>query len=187
MYRFISTSLALSLVFSAFPVQAHHSFAATFTDQEITVEGYVEKMSFTNPHVIIYFNVTDENGEQQQWMSEGSAATLLRNRGWNQASLVEGDYIRVTGNSTRNGSPMVSMGTINLIDPATGAIAGTPGQEATETVVADNSLPMVRPDGLPNLTGAWTNAIRNRRAGGPPPGSRPAGGPGWKRWPINAL
>jgi hypothetical protein len=176
MHRIISTCLTLGLILSTSIAQAHHSFSATFTDKEITVEGYVEKMSFSNPHVIIYFNVTDENGEQQQWMSEGSAATLLRNRGWSRTSLVEGDYIRVTGNSTRNGSPMVSMGTINLVDPTTGAIAGTPGEDATEVVEADNSLPLVRPDGLPNLTGAWTNAIRNRGPGGPPPGGPPVDG-----------
>lgn len=161
MRKIISTGLALGLILSASLTQAHHSFSATFTEDEITVEGYVEKMSFTNPHVIIYFNTTDENGEPQQWMSEGSAATLLRRRGWNATSLVEGDYIRVTGNSTRNGSPMVSMGTLNLVDPATGAIVGDPAGEAVEVIAAEHSIPMLRPDGLPNLTGAWTNAIRN--------------------------
>jgi hypothetical protein len=165
--------LALAMAISAISAQAHHSFSATFTDEIITVEGYVEKMSFSNPHVIIYFNSTDEAGNQLQWMSEGGAATLLRNRGWSRDSLVEGDYIRVTGNSTRNGSPMVSMEEINLVNPSNGAIVGTPGEQVTETVAVNNSLPMQRADGLPNLTGAWTNAVRNRPTGA----ARDAGGP----------
>lgn len=177
MRNIINAGLVLGLALSASLTQAHHSFSATFTDEIITVEGYVEKMSFTNPHVIVYFNVTDDSGEQQQWMSEGSAATLLRNRGWSRDSLVEGDYIRVTGNSTRNGSPMVSMEEINLVDSQSGAIVGTPGEDRVEVASVSNVLAMTRADGLPNLTGAWTNAIRDRGAGGPPAGGPEAGGP----------
>ena len=181
MRNIIGVGLALGLILSTSFAQAHHSFSATFTDEIITVEGYVEKMSFTNPHVIVYFNVTDDSGEQQQWMSEGSAATLLRNRGWSRDSLVEGDYIRVTGNSTRNGSPMVSMEEINLVDSQSGAIVGTPGEDRVEVAAVGNVLPMTRADGSPNLTGAWTNAIRDRGAGGPPAGGPEAAGAGGRR------
>ncbi len=187
MRKIIHIGLILGLFLSASNIQAHHSFSATFTDEEITVEGVVDRMSFTNPHVIVYFNVTDEDGNQQEWMSEGSAATLMRNRGWTRDTLVEGDYIRVTGNSTRNGSPMVSMGTLVMVDPATGAVLGAPGEETTQVAAAvDQTLPLVRADGLPNLTGAWTNAIRDRGPGGagrPDAGGPGAGGPGGERGP----
>lgn len=169
MYNKAKMALLFLAAFWLSSADAHHSFSATFTDEIITVEGVVERMSFSNPHVIVFFNVTEDNGEQQEWMSEGSAATLLRNRGWSRDSLVKGDYIRVTGNSTRNGSPMVSMEEIHLVNPQTGAIVGTPGEQSTEVAevaVVSNSIPMTRADGLPNLTGAWTNAIRNRGGAG---------------------
>lgn len=172
--RILGFGLILTLAFSAMSTQAHHSFSATFTDEMISVEGYVEEMSFTNPHVIIYFNVTDENGTQQRWMSEGSAATLMRRRGWTNASLVAGDFIRVTGNSTRNGSPMVSMGTLSFIDPVSGVVLGDPTTEVAELSTEDSVTPLVGAEGLPNLTGAWTNSIstgpgRPGRGGSPLP------------------
>ncbi len=117
-------------------------------------------------------------GEQTEWMIEGGAATLMRNRGWSRDSLVEGDFIRVTGNSTRNGSPMVSLGTLNLIDPVTKAVLGEPGGEIADPVSPEELLlPLVRADGLPNLTGAWTNAIRGGGPPGSPEGPRGSGGP----------
>jgi hypothetical protein len=164
----LAIGLTLTIAISALPAQAHHSFAATFTDEIVTVEGYVESFSFKNPHVIVYFNVTDEKGEQTEWMSEGGSATRMRSSGWSSDTLVKGDYIRITGSASRNGSPMISMtlgDTVQFVNPATGAVVGVPGETTTETVVANNSLPMVRADGLPNLTGAWAGASRNRPAG----------------------
>lgn len=171
----VNTSLALGLILAASIAQAHHSFSATFTDEIISVEGVVDRMSFTNPHVIVYFNVTDENGQQQEWMSEGSAATLMRREGWDRDTLKKGDLIRVTGNSTRNGSPMVSMETVNFINPNTGMVEGSPGT-GVRAAYASAIVPMQLEDGRPNLSGAWARAGR----GGRPPGAegQPAGGPG---------
>ncbi len=150
------------------PVQAHHSFSSTFTDEIISVEGVFDRMSFTNPHVIIYFTVTDENGQQQEWMSEGGAATLKRREGWDRETLVKGDHIRVTGNSTHNGSPMVSMEVVEFIDPQTGSVVGLPGSEDRAPYVHSTTA-MQLPDGRPNLTGYWAST---RRAG-----TRPANTP----------
>ena len=65
----------LGLTFSIAPAHAHHSFAATFTENIIVVEGVVETLKFSNPHVIVYFNVTGEAGEVTAWWGEGAAAT----------------------------------------------------------------------------------------------------------------
>ena len=35
-------------------VHAHHSFAASFTDERIMREGVVERYVFKNPHVLLY-------------------------------------------------------------------------------------------------------------------------------------
>jgi hypothetical protein len=155
---------ALGLTLSIAPAHAHHSFAATFTQDIIVVEGYVERVKFSNPHVIVYFDVTDENGEVTQWLGEGGSATSYRNQGWNPDTLEQGDYIRITGASTRNGSPMVSMvedGSVELVDPATGLVVGTPGGDAEEDAgVLD--MPLRLANGLPNLSGAWTGEATGR-------------------------
>jgi len=161
----VYASLILGLILSSPIAQAHHSFASTFTNDIITVEGVVERMSFTNPHVIIYFNVTDENGQQQEWMSEGGAATLKRREGWDRNTLAKGDYIQITGNSTRNGSPMVSMEEVHFVDPDTGAVLGSPGTGERAPYV-HGATPMQLADGRPNFTGFW--ASTRRRGSGPP-------------------
>jgi len=169
------------------PTQAHHAFSATFTTDEITVQGTVKRVNFTNPHVMIYFDVTDENGEITEWVSEGSAATSLRGRGWSRDSLKSGDLISISGNTSRNGSPMVSMRDINLVNPQTGELLGDPGTAVAVTEVAvSTSIPMALADGRPNLSGAWVQnpivagapARRAGMAGGTPMGGMGAMGDG---------
>jgi len=181
-------SFSLYLTVLTFDSHAHHSFYATFTDQEITIEGVVERMSFTNPHVMIFFSVMDQNREIEQWQSEGEAATVMRQRGWDKETLKAGDLIRITGNSSRNGSPMVSTGTINFIDPDSGAIVGTPGGDANQELDVVLLSPLVRADGLPNLSGAWT--MREGQRVGPPPeirGMGPTGMGGRRTIPLNEI
>ena len=169
------------------PTQAHHSFSATFTQEVITVEGVVNRMSFTNPHVMVYFDVTDENGEVTEWSAEGGAATSMRGRGWSRDTLEKGDHISITGNSTRNGSPMVSIAEVNLRNPQTGELLGDPSQalEVTEEAFS-TSISMTLADGRPNLSGAWVQnpivpGVPSRRpssSGGPGGMGPPAGGMG---------
>ncbi len=159
--------------------QAHHAFAATFTNDTTTVEGYVTELKFNNPHVRVNFDVTDESGETTQWVSVGGSATTLRQVGWSRTTLQEGDYIRITGNTSRNGSPMVSMGTVEVLDPESGAVLRVPGTEENSSYAAvetgKNTVPMTLDNGLPNLTGYWVMGSMGRpsdseSAGGPPPG-----------------
>lgn len=152
------------LMFCSFFASAsfgHHSFAATFGNDVITVEGVVEEYRFSNPHVIIYFNVIGEDGIKTRWMTEGQAATTMRRRGWKKDSVVEGDYIRVTGNSSRNGSPMVSTDNLEFIDPSNGNVIGVPGGEIDNKEVV-TLAPLQMTDGRPNITGAWRRIASGR-------------------------
>jgi len=150
----------LAAILWVVPTQAHHSFSATFTEEIITVEGVVIDMKFVNPHVNVYFDVTDENGEVTEWVSEARAATLLRREGWNRDTLKRGDHISITGNSSRNGSPMVSLEEIRFKDPNTGELLGTPGDpEAAKTAITYATTAMKLEDGRPNLSGTWYHHI----------------------------
>lgn len=113
----------------------------------------------------IFFNVTDNAGELTEWVTEGGAATLLRREGWDRDSVVKGDFIQVIGNSTHNGSPMVSMETVNFLDADTGSVVGSPGTGERAPYVHDTMLKELE-DGRPNLTGYWASV---RRGGRPTP------------------
>lgn len=158
----------LSSIFIAFPAQAHHSFAATFTDEVITIEGYIERVRFSNPHVLVYLNVVEEDGTERSWHAEGGSPTSLRAQGWDRDTLSVGDYVRITGNSTRNGSPMISMnqeGAVQFVNPNNGRVTGSPGRENIVTnMVLD--MPLQLPDGRPNVSSVWTGEATGRV--GPP-------------------
>lgn len=162
MNRLFHLSLAVISLFGAAPALAHHSFSATFQDDaKITREGRVTDFSFRNPHVLVYFDVTNEDGSVTKWVSEGSAATLMRRRGWSKDSINVGDTIRVFGDSTHDGSPMTSIDTIDIIDPKSGAILAAlmeqNGQAEDPSAEKAAAIPLTLPDGHPNISGYWTN------------------------------
>ncbi|MDB4512327.1 DUF6152 family protein, partial [Arenicella sp.] len=150
-----------ALLFGAGSAQAHHSNAASFTQTPITVEGVVDRYLFRNPHVVVYFNVTDDDtGEVVRWMSEGPAATGLRLAGWDRDTLSEGDLIQITGNSGINDRPMVDLKGVKILDPDTGAVVHEVNERRRQTVPDDPdsedfAYPATREDGSVNLTGLW--------------------------------
>jgi hypothetical protein len=162
--RSLYSLCALVMTLGVMQAHAHHSFAATFTDNIIVVEGVVERVKFSNPHVIVYFDITGEDGDVSQWLAEGGSATSYRNRGWDADTIKQGDAIRITGASTRNGSPMVSMvenDSFEFIDPITGRVTGIPGG-AVEEDSSVMDMPLRLATGRPNLSGAWTGEATGR-------------------------
>jgi len=158
------------LLMSSTVAIAHHSFSATFDENKtITVEGVVTKFTFRNPHVLVYFDIVDEDGNTVNWMSEGGAATLMRRAGWSKDIIKAGDVVRVTGNTTHDGSAMVSIETIQLISALGGEVVkditrttdrgpdqGGGGPRQQEEIVKAAPMPVELENGLPNLSGAWT-------------------------------
>jgi hypothetical protein len=153
--------LFILIALSVNSAQAHHSNQASFTKTPITVEGYVERLVFRNPHVVLYFNVTDkETNETVKWMAEGPAATGLRLAGWDDDTLKKGEYVRITGNAGRNNRPMVDLKNVEKVDPKTGAVILKINEHRQSTTPADpNSedfkFPEKTANGLPNLTALW--------------------------------
>jgi hypothetical protein len=106
-----------ALVFSVGQVQAHHSFAVHFVaDQLITVKGVVTSYKFTNPHGILNFSVTKEDGSVEAWRAETNSPNVLRRRGWNKDSLKPGDEITVVGFPARDGTPYMRISKITFAD-----------------------------------------------------------------------
>ena len=165
-------ALGLAVFLVAGQASGHHSFAASFLDEEIVREGVVDRYIFKNPHVLFYMTVADENGQEAEWMVEGSAATSLRNAGWNADTIQPGEHVRISGKAGRDGKPMISMGNVEVLDPETRAVLRNPALRRAEGQVAATeiqSIPLLLADGRPNLTGAWVQGrggpgFRNHRA-----------------------
>ena len=89
---------ALGLLWSTFPVIAHHSFAVEYdADKPVEGTGVITKVEWTNPHMRVYVEVTDAKGVVTTWNLElGSPNSVVR-RGWTRKDIKPGDTISFKG------------------------------------------------------------------------------------------
>ena len=111
-------AVALSLLFGAVSLLAHHSASAAYdTGKKVTFKGTVTKLEWKNPHVFYHIDVVDRSGTVTNWAIEGSTPNQLYRAGWRKSDLNVGDTITVTGSSpARNGTPKSYGGIVTLAD-----------------------------------------------------------------------
>jgi hypothetical protein len=104
MKAFIAAA-TLSLILAGGSVNAHHSFSVFNMQTEIEITGVVKEVQWTNPHIWIWVDVTDENGEVVTWGLEGMSPNFLARRGWTRTTLEAGDEITVSLRPLNSGEP----------------------------------------------------------------------------------
>ncbi|MBX2848531.1 MAG: hypothetical protein KTR16_09425 [Acidiferrobacterales bacterium] len=139
--------------------KAHHAIVSTYNPQENTaVQGVVTRFLFKNPHARVYFNVTNADGSVTQWVGDGSASTILRREGWTAETLEPGDFIQIIGSSSRDGSPMVMMDSVSLLNEDGTLADEIYGSVEDFSLTYDAplvELPKELQEGIPNLSGIW--------------------------------
>src|SRR5580658_4623163 len=96
----------LILAASAHSVFAHHSMAAAYDDKKpVTLKGVVTKFDWTNPHVLVFVDVTAANGDVTNWEVELPSRVELKRDGWTKDSINVGDSVTVEGSSARDNTP----------------------------------------------------------------------------------
>ena len=128
--------LALLAVLAAgsMAANAHHSFPAQYdADKTVTLTGTVTDVQWTNPHIFIYIDVTDEeSGEAVNWALEMGGPNALLRLGWKRDSLKPGDVITVDGSLARDGSNLANAETIVLTATGQRMLAGSSRDAATQ-------------------------------------------------------
>lgn len=112
-------NLVMALIgnFLLMPAYSHHSPASLFVlTEHATIEGVVTEYRLGNPHARVYLTVTNEAGEEEQWMAEGGSRTVLVRRGWTGDEVKVGQFVRIFGNPSRDGSRVIHWETIYLPD-----------------------------------------------------------------------
>jgi hypothetical protein len=109
--------VATAEITTAFPVIAHHSFAAEYdADKPVTLTGSVTKMAWINPHSWIYIDVKKPDGSVENWAVEaGPPGTLVR-AGFTKESLAAGTVIKVNGYRAKDGALRANGRDITLPD-----------------------------------------------------------------------
>ena len=103
MRRYPIVLVVIGAVLCSARVFAHHSFAATYLEQETTsVEGDLIQFEFRNPHSYVQLQTKDADGNVVRWTIEWAAPNQLAGRGITRETLRPGDHVIITGNPGRN-------------------------------------------------------------------------------------
>ena len=100
--HFHAASFAALTLLMAAPAFAHHGFAS-YSRDVITVQAKVTEFHFINPHVQIYFDITNDAGEIEHWQGELTAPNKLARAGWTKTTFKPGDMLQISGEVARNG------------------------------------------------------------------------------------
>jgi Family of unknown function (DUF6152) len=109
MKRIVMLALAAAVACSlSTVVLAHHGGAAFDQSQTLTFKGTVTEMTFTNPHILIYWDVT-KDGATEKWSGWLTAPTKLARAGWTKTTLKPGDVIEVSGTPHKAGNHILQI------------------------------------------------------------------------------
>ena len=141
---------SLTLCTMALPVHAHHS-RINFSDEVLAFQATITRVDWANPHVYIYAEAPNDNGDLIEWEIETQSTPNLIRRGWSQDSIQAGDVVTIRANPDRNPERHLLFGMqFTTEDGTVYSSQGSAGR-----VVVDN-VP-----GAESLTGIWETADWN--------------------------
>jgi uncharacterized protein DUF6152 len=88
------------------PVFAHHGNAAYDYEKTVTLKGTVTQWVWSNPHCLLKFDVKDDKGNVQHWVTEASSPVDMLRIGWSNNALKSGDEITIELMPSKNGTPV---------------------------------------------------------------------------------
>jgi Family of unknown function (DUF6152) len=107
----------MGLCLLAGPVSAHHAAANYDHSKTVSVTGTVTRFQFINPHVGVWIDVEDEQGNVVEWSGEFQGILdLYRNFGWNRDTFKPGDKVTLIGNPARDGSHSMAAARVVFAD-----------------------------------------------------------------------
>lgn len=82
---------------------AHHAPSSVYVlSEEIEIQGTVTDFRYNNPHVRIFIDVVNENGQVENWIAEGGTPNILLRNGWSAETFKPGDPIHIVGHPPRD-------------------------------------------------------------------------------------
>ena len=120
------SAVAALLLATAVPAFAHHSDAMFANDKEVTLNGTVKELEWTNPHSWLRIMVEDPKTHQpRQWSIELASVGQQARIGWTPTIVKPGDKVTVEINPLKDGA---RGGTLKLITLPDGTKLGHGGQ-----------------------------------------------------------
>jgi hypothetical protein len=111
--RLIATVFVLTTVMAG-PTVAHHARSGYDLSKTVTLKGIITRVEWTNPHALLFFDVTNSSGHVQNWHAITGGPSRLSRFGWTGDTLKVGDIVTITGNPTKEGTSEIWLDRITL-------------------------------------------------------------------------
>jgi len=88
-------------------LQAHHAVAGVYDlNKEVTLQGKLVKLNFTNPHSNIILAVPNKDGKTTtEWTLTTASTQVLTRQGVSKSAMKPGEILKVTILPAKNGNP----------------------------------------------------------------------------------
>ena len=106
----------IGLLLISGPVLAHHGRSNYDVTSTATVKGVVTEFAWVNPHALIHFDVTDDNGKVEKWIAETNSPNTLSRQGWSKNTVKVGDQITLVGHRVKGGANYFNFSKITFAD-----------------------------------------------------------------------
>jgi len=113
--KFLLISAFAAGLLIAGPAFAHHGTAGYDMAKVVTVTGTVTKVDWSNPHIVVYMDAKDAQGNLQHWSLELSAPLLMQRFGWTKNSVKAGDQLVAETHPAKNGAPVGASGAATVV------------------------------------------------------------------------
>lgn len=95
---------AAALTLFATATYAHHSFAMFDQTKQVTLDGTLKELQWTNPHIWVQVMAKDPaSGKDVEWSIEGGSPNNLARKGWSRNVMKSGDKLSITIHPLKNG------------------------------------------------------------------------------------
>jgi len=109
-------SLAVLLLAISSPLFAHHAWHGYDMDNLTSVKGTVTQFDWSNPHVWISMEMTDDKGAIEKWNAGGPSPSRMAGTGWDKDTLKAGDQITAVGHRIKDGTYNLRLVKVVLAD-----------------------------------------------------------------------
>ena len=101
--RSLIVAIAAFLLAVGVSLSAHHSFYATYReDEQITLQGTLDRVVYRNPHSYVYLQVSERDHQTRLWVVECGSPDQMRRQRLTIETLKPGDRLIVTGSPGRD-------------------------------------------------------------------------------------
>src|SRR3989442_2461624 len=109
--------ILMSMLLAPVTTVAHHAYTAEFdTTKPVKLSGVLTKVEWSNPHIWIYLDVKDANGNVTNWGFSASPPGMLQRRGITKNSLKLGEVLTISGHRAKDGSNNSSGNVVTFAD-----------------------------------------------------------------------